>query len=307
MADQGWPVRSFVSRPWVRKQRKTLVYMTRRAVRTVSAATNAAASALGAAAIELTDRLLPIADALLTWQRRRQHALDQDGIIYTDGAIPYTLDEGGRRYNMQLQHAEGVRQHGWVAAVRAGPHDAGAVAPVAASADASSDEVLPELDAAAARVVAPASGTWHLHWVGISTAVPAVAAACAAAFAAAVAPWHYDGNVAASASAIEAAVSADAEALVARTPIVFSQCDHHQCTYRDRYRRHRRSWSPRSMETQGEERQRQEDSRCATVTQLDQLAPSHLIPPDRPRCSSCKIDTRRRHSSMLTGHSPKTY
>jgi hypothetical protein len=122
---------------------------------------------------------------------------------------------------MQLQHAEGVRQHGWVAAVRAGPHDAGAVAPVAASADASSDEVLPELDAAAARVVAPASGTWHLHWVGISTAVPAVAAACAAAFAAAVAPWHCDGNVAASASAIEAAVSADAEALVARTPIVF--------------------------------------------------------------------------------------
>jgi hypothetical protein len=68
--------------------------MTRRAVRTVSAATNAAASALGAAAIALTDRLLAIADAELAWQRRRQHALDPDGIVYTDGAIPYTLDQG---------------------------------------------------------------------------------------------------------------------------------------------------------------------------------------------------------------------
>jgi hypothetical protein len=40
-------------------------------------------------------------------------------------------------------------------------------------------------------------------------------------------------------------------------------------------------------------RQRQ-DRRCVTVSQLHQLALSHLHPPDLPRCSSWSIDTRRR-------------
>ena len=67
---------------------------------------------------------------------------------------------------------------------------------------------------------------------------------------------------------------------------------------------------------QGQEHHRQEDRRCVTVKQLyqlaisrcwrlDQLAPSHLRPPDDPRCSCFEVDTRRRQSSLLTGDFPK--
>ncbi len=98
-----------------------------------------------------------------------------------------------------------------------GPHDAGAVAPVAAPADAPSDEVLPEPDAAAARVVAPASGTGaSTGYTGISSAVPADAATCAPAAAVAVA---YYCNGAASARASDAAACVEAEAPAASTPI----------------------------------------------------------------------------------------
>ncbi len=145
------------------------------------------------------------------------------GVLMDKGAEPHEFDQRERLWNRELrQEAEwddGSRQGGGVAACD-GPHDADAAAPVVAHASAPSDEVLPEPDAAAARVVAPASGTGaSTGSAGVSTAVPAVAAACAPAVAAAVAPWHYDGNGAASAGAIEAAVSADAEAPAASTPI----------------------------------------------------------------------------------------
>ena len=78
-----------------------------------------------------------------------------------------------------------------------------------------------------------------------------------------------------------------------------------QCTYHGRYQRHRRSWSARGVEMQGQEHHRQEDRRCVTVKQLDQLSPSHFHPPENARYTCCEVDTRRRQSSTWTGHCPK--
>ena len=80
-----------------------LVYMRHTAERAVVAlelAVNEAASAIEADAAE---RLIQSAQADLAWQRSKQHELDEYGIVLMDGAEPYTLDRGGRLYNLELR------------------------------------------------------------------------------------------------------------------------------------------------------------------------------------------------------------
>ena len=83
-----------------------LVYMRHKAERAVVAlelAVDEAASATEVEAAESAERLMQSAQAELAWQRRKQHELDEYDIVLMDGAEPYTLDRGGRLYNLELR------------------------------------------------------------------------------------------------------------------------------------------------------------------------------------------------------------
>ena len=174
-----------------------------RAVHEAERAVEAAGSAFEAAS---ADWLLAGADQDLAWQRKRQHDLDNHGIVLMDkGEPPYELDDHERNWNEDLQWIE------WATASRGAYVDE----LVDAHTNAPSDDVPPEPNVAAARVVAPASGSAVVAPASGSAAASSGYLPDAPDAAGDVPPWHYWCYGAVVARAIEAAADADA---IAATP-----------------------------------------------------------------------------------------
>ena len=206
-----WPKQVPGNLSWLRNHAKMLRRMLVRAEAALAVAEHAVGAATSAVEAASAERTLAGARQELAKQREKQHDLDNHGIARMDtGVSPHELDAQARAWN-RAWRPEPEGQDWYTAYVGAYVDE-----PVAAYTNAPSDDVPPEPNVAADRVVVPASGSAFVAPASGSAAASSGYGPHAPDAAGDVASWHYGCYGAEVARAIEA--TADAEAIAARPP-----------------------------------------------------------------------------------------